>query len=180
MMVFKVIGRPKPRELSVAGWLCRGHAIARCTRPARRGVVRNRKRIYSLMGATLFKKLLMTRTNSVLVVRANTRSRTTGDSNWRFRSCTLECTKFCRSELPANDVMRRFDTPRPFLCLRCVTILRHWNAFMTNFTASEFSSYAPDMFKPFEEREEFWADIRDVPAKYDRNERIVRLGDLYG
>ncbi|GBP44260.1 hypothetical protein EVAR_22144_1 [Eumeta japonica] len=46
--------------------------------------------------------------------------------------------KLRHSELPANDVMPRFDTPRSFLLLPCVPILRHCGAFVTNFTAAEF------------------------------------------
>ncbi|GBP18165.1 hypothetical protein EVAR_12948_1 [Eumeta japonica] len=38
--------------------------------------------------------------------------------------------------------------------------------------------YTPDMFKPFEEREEFWVDVRDILRKCDRNERIVMLADF--
>ncbi|GBP30933.1 hypothetical protein EVAR_28574_1 [Eumeta japonica] len=49
---------------------------------------------------------------------------------------TVQCTKLCRSEL--NDVMRTFNTPRPFFLLPRVSILRHWDAFVTNFAAAEF------------------------------------------
>ncbi|GBP87514.1 hypothetical protein EVAR_86551_1 [Eumeta japonica] len=40
--------------------------------------------------------------------------------------------------------------------------------------------YGPDISKPLEETEEFWADVRDILVKCDRNERIVILGDFNG
>ncbi|GBP44592.1 hypothetical protein EVAR_75049_1 [Eumeta japonica] len=40
--------------------------------------------------------------------------------------------------------------------------------------------YAPDMSKPFEEREEFWADVRDILVKCDRSENIKILRDFNG
>ncbi|GBP72316.1 hypothetical protein EVAR_90412_1 [Eumeta japonica] len=46
-------------------------------------------------------------------------------------------TKLCRSELPADNAMRRFNAPQPFLLPR-VPILRFCDAFVTNFTAAEF------------------------------------------
>ncbi|GBP87921.1 hypothetical protein EVAR_100216_1 [Eumeta japonica] len=57
----------------------------------------------------------------------------------RFIS-TEQGTKLCRSELPANDIMRSFNTPRPFLLRLRVPILRHCVAFVTNFTAAECSA----------------------------------------
>ncbi|GBP91573.1 hypothetical protein EVAR_62151_1 [Eumeta japonica] len=36
------------------------------------------------------------------------------------------------------------------------------------------------MFKPLEEREEFWPDMRDILVKCDRNKRIVILGYING
>ncbi|GBP64186.1 hypothetical protein EVAR_35575_1 [Eumeta japonica] len=48
--------------------------------------------------------------------------------------------KLCRSELPANDVMRKFNTPRPFLLLPHVPTLRHCDALGTTFTAAEFQT----------------------------------------
>ncbi|GBP54350.1 Helicase SKI2W [Eumeta japonica] len=51
----------------------------------------------------------------------------------------LQHTKLYRFELPANDMMRRCNTPRSFLLLpRRLPILRHCDAFGTNFTAAEF------------------------------------------
>ncbi|GBP97755.1 hypothetical protein EVAR_91980_1 [Eumeta japonica] len=47
-------------------------------------------------------------------------------------------TKLCRSELPADNAMRRFNAPQPFLLLPRVPILRFCDAFVTNFTAAEF------------------------------------------
>ncbi|GBP98288.1 hypothetical protein EVAR_69502_1 [Eumeta japonica] len=47
-------------------------------------------------------------------------------------------TKFCLSELSANDARRRFNAPRPFLLRSRVPNLRHCNASVTNFTAAEF------------------------------------------
>ncbi|GBP55340.1 hypothetical protein EVAR_43096_1 [Eumeta japonica] len=46
--------------------------------------------------------------------------------------------QFSRSELPTNNEMRRFSAPRPFHLLSRVPILRHCDAFVTNFTAAEF------------------------------------------
>ncbi|GBP75663.1 hypothetical protein EVAR_55877_1 [Eumeta japonica] len=40
--------------------------------------------------------------------------------------------------LVANDILRRFYAPRPFLLLRCVPILYYCDAFVTNFTAAKF------------------------------------------
>ncbi|GBP80963.1 Facilitated trehalose transporter Tret1 [Eumeta japonica] len=37
-----------------------------------------------------------------------------------------------------------------------------------------------DMFKLLEGRKEFWADVRDTLVIYDKNEKIVMLGDLNG
>ncbi|GBP15964.1 hypothetical protein EVAR_12546_1 [Eumeta japonica] len=48
-------------------------------------------------------------------------------------NCFPQHTKLCRSELPANDEMRRYNAPRPFLLLPRVLILRHCDAFVTNF-----------------------------------------------
>ncbi|GBP26619.1 Semaphorin-5A [Eumeta japonica] len=47
-------------------------------------------------------------------------------------------TKLCRAELPAYDVMRRFNASRPFLLLPRMLILRRCDAFVTNFTTAEF------------------------------------------
>ncbi|GBP35181.1 hypothetical protein EVAR_18306_1 [Eumeta japonica] len=46
--------------------------------------------------------------------------------------------KLYRSELAANDILRRYCAPRPFLLLRRVPVLRRCDAFVTNFTAPEF------------------------------------------
>ncbi|GBP63677.1 hypothetical protein EVAR_82037_1 [Eumeta japonica] len=43
-----------------------------------------------------------------------------------------------RSELSANDAMRRFNAPRPYPLLRRVPISLHCDAFVTKFTAAEF------------------------------------------
>ncbi|GBP29649.1 hypothetical protein EVAR_79198_1 [Eumeta japonica] len=51
---------------------------------------------------------------------------------------TVQRTKLCRSGWPANDATRRYNTPRPFLLLSRVPLLRHCDAFATNFTAAEF------------------------------------------
>ncbi|GBP25044.1 hypothetical protein EVAR_19524_1 [Eumeta japonica] len=40
--------------------------------------------------------------------------------------------------------------------------------------------YAPDISKSLEEREEFWADVKDILMKYNRNESLVILGDFNG
>ncbi|GBP36171.1 hypothetical protein EVAR_4315_1 [Eumeta japonica] len=49
-----------------------------------------------------------------------------------------ERTKLRRSELPTNVAMRVFNAPQTFLLLPRASILRHCNAFVTNFTAAEF------------------------------------------
>ncbi|GBP14017.1 hypothetical protein EVAR_102705_1 [Eumeta japonica] len=49
----------------------------------------------------------------------------------RSRPSTVQRTKLCRSELPANQM-------RAFLFLRRIPILRHSDAFVTNFTAAKF------------------------------------------
>ncbi|GBP39092.1 hypothetical protein EVAR_27452_1 [Eumeta japonica] len=51
---------------------------------------------------------------------------------------TVRSTKLYRSELATNDVIRTFNTPRPFLLLPRVPVLRHYDAFVTNFTEAEF------------------------------------------
>ncbi|GBP51828.1 hypothetical protein EVAR_88533_1 [Eumeta japonica] len=50
----------------------------------------------------------------------------------------IQCTKLCRSKLPANYKLRSYYAPRPFLLFRRVLILRHCDAFVTNFTAAKF------------------------------------------
>ncbi|GBP12201.1 hypothetical protein EVAR_6380_1 [Eumeta japonica] len=65
---------------------------------------------------------------------------------WR-RTCEMceytvqlcgQYTKLCRSELPANDAVRKFNSPQPFLILPRISILRHCDAFVTTFTAAKF------------------------------------------
>ncbi|GBP48930.1 hypothetical protein EVAR_96911_1 [Eumeta japonica] len=56
----------------------------------------------------------------------------------RLQVGTVQRTKLCRSELSANDIMRGFSSPRPFVLLLRVCILPHCDAFVTNFTAAEF------------------------------------------
>ncbi|GBP88124.1 hypothetical protein EVAR_63932_1 [Eumeta japonica] len=51
---------------------------------------------------------------------------------------TVQRTKLCRSELPANDIIRSFNTPRPFLLLSRVPILVHCGVFVTNFIEAKF------------------------------------------
>ncbi|GBP34073.1 hypothetical protein EVAR_94086_1 [Eumeta japonica] len=53
-----------------------------------------------------------------------------------MRTCTVQRMELCRSELSANDVMQRFNDPRPFLLLPRVPISRHCDAFVTNFTVA--------------------------------------------
>ncbi|GBP40993.1 hypothetical protein EVAR_26074_1 [Eumeta japonica] len=65
--------------------------------------------------------------------------RTTGirfESNALY-TCAVQHTKLCRSKLPANDAMRRFSTPGPFFLLSHFLILRHYAAFLTNFTSAK-------------------------------------------
>ncbi|GBP62875.1 hypothetical protein EVAR_24980_1 [Eumeta japonica] len=47
----------------------------------------------------------------------------------------------CRSELSAEDAMRRFNAPRSLLLLPRVSVLRHCDASATNFTAAELRVY---------------------------------------
>ncbi|GBP34653.1 hypothetical protein EVAR_19044_1 [Eumeta japonica] len=72
-------------------------------------------------------------------------------TNGRAQS-TVQRTKVCRSELPANDVMCRFNTPRSFLLLSRVSILRHCYIFVTNFITAEFRvrrrGHAPERRPP--------------------------------
>ncbi|GBP89131.1 Histone-lysine N-methyltransferase SETMAR [Eumeta japonica] len=51
---------------------------------------------------------------------------------------TVQRTKLCRSELLANDALRRSNAPGLYPFLPRVPILCHCNAFVTNFTAAEF------------------------------------------
>ncbi|GBP46493.1 hypothetical protein EVAR_45913_1 [Eumeta japonica] len=51
---------------------------------------------------------------------------------------TVQRTKLCRSELSASDAMRGFHVSRPFVLLSRILILRHCDAFATNFTEAEF------------------------------------------
>ncbi|GBP06045.1 hypothetical protein EVAR_3282_1 [Eumeta japonica] len=64
------------------------------------------------------------------------RVRTDRDAYAHFRyNTTHETLPLC---LAANDILRRYYAPRTFLLLRRVPILRHCDAFVTNFTAAEF------------------------------------------
>ncbi|GBP27742.1 hypothetical protein EVAR_82791_1 [Eumeta japonica] len=56
-----------------------------------------------------------------------------------FVRCTILHTILCRSELAANDILRRYYAPQPFLILRLVPILCQCDAFVTNFTVTNFS-----------------------------------------
>ncbi|GBP74957.1 hypothetical protein EVAR_60884_1 [Eumeta japonica] len=59
---------------------------------------------------------------------------------------SLQRTKLCRSELAANDKLRRYYAPRPFLLLLRVSVLCHYDAFVTNFTAAKFRAlYCTDI-----------------------------------
>ncbi|GBP42807.1 hypothetical protein EVAR_83325_1 [Eumeta japonica] len=60
---------------------------------------------------------------------------TTSDHN---RTDTVKRTKLCRSELSVNDVMHRHNALRPFPLFCGVPILRHCDAFVTNFSTAEF------------------------------------------
>ncbi|GBP42827.1 hypothetical protein EVAR_83346_1 [Eumeta japonica] len=53
---------------------------------------------------------------------------------------TVQHMKLCRSELPVNDVLRRFSAPQTFLLLRRIAILRYCGAFVINFTTVDFSA----------------------------------------
>ncbi|GBO98402.1 hypothetical protein EVAR_53_1 [Eumeta japonica] len=56
----------------------------------------------------------------------------------RVKILYVQRTKLCCSELSANDILRRYYAPRPFLLLRRVPILRHCDAFVTNFTVAKY------------------------------------------
>ncbi|GBP27956.1 hypothetical protein EVAR_83585_1 [Eumeta japonica] len=45
-------------------------------------------------------------------------------------------TRNCRSELPTNDVLRRYNAPLPFLLHPLFPIPRHCDAFVPEFTAA--------------------------------------------
>ncbi|GBP32721.1 hypothetical protein EVAR_16885_1 [Eumeta japonica] len=51
---------------------------------------------------------------------------------------TVQRTKLCRSDLAANDILRRYYASPSFLFLPRVPTLHNCNAFATNFTAAEF------------------------------------------
>ncbi|GBP87067.1 hypothetical protein EVAR_45432_1 [Eumeta japonica] len=55
-------------------------------------------------------------------------------------SGTVQRTKLCRSELPANDAMRGFNTPRPFPLHPRIPNSCNCDAFVTNFAAAEFQA----------------------------------------
>ncbi|GBP82699.1 hypothetical protein EVAR_62119_1 [Eumeta japonica] len=46
--------------------------------------------------------------------------------------------KIFHSELPANDILRRYYAVPLFLLLRRIPTIRHCDAFVTNFTAAKF------------------------------------------
>ncbi|GBP36241.1 hypothetical protein EVAR_85488_1 [Eumeta japonica] len=52
-------------------------------------------------------------------------------------SSTVQRTKLYRCKLAANDVMRGYYAPQPFLLLPRIPILRHCDAFVTNFRAAK-------------------------------------------
>ncbi|GBP24224.1 hypothetical protein EVAR_80077_1 [Eumeta japonica] len=58
---------------------------------------------------------------------------------------TVQRTKLCRSELPANDAMRRFNAPRTFPLLPRVLTLRYSDAFAANCTAVGFQRCAANV-----------------------------------
>ncbi|GBP78172.1 hypothetical protein EVAR_99208_1 [Eumeta japonica] len=60
--------------------------------------------------------------------------------------------ELCRSQLPANDPLRRFSAPRSFLPLPRVSISRYCDAFVTNFTAAEFRPKAQMKYEYSAER----------------------------
>ncbi|GBP92061.1 hypothetical protein EVAR_67789_1 [Eumeta japonica] len=53
---------------------------------------------------------------------------------------------------------------------------------ISRISTAEYSMrvYASNMSKSFEKRDEFWADVREIFVKCDRNKRIVILGDFIG
>ncbi|GBP30323.1 hypothetical protein EVAR_27937_1 [Eumeta japonica] len=57
----------------------------------------------------------------------------------RREDSAVQCMKLYRSELPANDAVRRFNAPRPFLLLLWVPILHNRDAFVTNFFSGRVS-----------------------------------------
>ncbi|GBP29939.1 Homeobox protein invected [Eumeta japonica] len=57
------------------------------------------------------------------------------------RPSSVQRIKLYCSELPANDAMRMFSAPRPFLLLPRFPISRHCDDFVTNFTAAELPTF---------------------------------------
>ncbi|GBP53784.1 hypothetical protein EVAR_84268_1 [Eumeta japonica] len=58
-------------------------------------------------------------------------------SDFTHRPRVEDNVRLRRSELPANDEMRGYYNFRPFLLLPRFPVLRHCDAFITNFTAAE-------------------------------------------
>ncbi|GBP83319.1 hypothetical protein EVAR_57581_1 [Eumeta japonica] len=58
------------------------------------------------------------------------------DESSEFKPFTAQRTKLCRSEFPANDAIRGYNSPRPFLPLPRVPVLCRCYTFVTNFTAA--------------------------------------------
>ncbi|GBP20479.1 hypothetical protein EVAR_78855_1 [Eumeta japonica] len=50
--------------------------------------------------------------------------------------------------------------------------------FASSYQKNYLNVHALNICKPLEERKEFWADVRDILMKCDRNEMVVILGDF--
>ncbi|GBP05931.1 hypothetical protein EVAR_3212_1 [Eumeta japonica] len=70
----------------------------------------------------------------------------------KYFNVQIQRTKFSCSELAAYDILRRYYAPRPFLLRRRVPILRHCDAFLTNFTEAKYLRN-PGRVRPAADRE---------------------------
>ncbi|GBP51377.1 hypothetical protein EVAR_38771_1 [Eumeta japonica] len=68
-----------------------------------------------------------------------------------------------------NDVMRRFKSLRPFLLPSRVPILRHRDAFVTNFTAADFRA----LYRTGEDLPECWKTTEIIEYAFSRRQRTV-------
>ncbi|GBP44761.1 Unconventional myosin-Va [Eumeta japonica] len=81
----------------------------------------------------------------------------------------------CRSELPANDAMRRYNAPRLLLLLLRAPLLRPCDAFVTIFTAADFHSLALILAKS--PRARVKNSLRMKSLDLHRKERVDKLSE---
>ncbi|GBP49514.1 hypothetical protein EVAR_45490_1 [Eumeta japonica] len=62
--------------------------------------------------------------------------------------------------------------------LDCNEEVRHPSRLVPRRSETRTGNVRFDMSKSLKEREEFWADVRDILVRWSRNERIVILGDF--